>query len=195
MNGIEVRGLNVEVTPTLRECAEKRMTKVLDQFEQAGSGIVRLKVVKDQQIVEATLTIGTMTLRCEDQQPDMYAAIELVGDKLERQIRKYKTKLSKRIRMRQLEVETNRNSGKESMSMDDDFDLVRTKSVLLTPMTTEEAILQMNLLHHDFFAFLDVEANGINVVYRRKDNKYGMLELERQNKKKSRFSTLFCFFL
>ena len=179
MNGIEVRGLNVEVTPTLRECAEKRMAKVLDQFEQAGSGIVRLKVVKDQQIVEATLTIGTMTLRCEDQQPDMYTAIELVGDKLERQIRKYKTKLSKRIRMRQLEVETNRNSGKESMSMDDDFDLVRTKSVLLTPMTTEEAILQMNLLHHDFFAFLDVEANGINVVYRRKDNKYGMLELER----------------
>ena len=84
MNGIEVRGLNVEVTPALRECAEKRMAKVLEQFEQEGSGIVRLKVVKDQQIVEATLTIGTMTLRSEEQQPDMYTAIDSAGDKLER---------------------------------------------------------------------------------------------------------------
>ena len=63
--------------------------------------------------------------------------------------------------------------------VEEDFSLVRTKSILLTPMTTEEAILQMNLLHHDFFAFFDIEANGINVVYRRKDEKYGMLELER----------------
>lgn len=179
MNGIEVRGLNVEVTPALRECAEKRMFKVLEQFEQKGSGIVRLKVVKDQQIVEATLTIGSMTLRCEDQQSDMYAAIDLVGDKLERQIRKYKTKLSKRIRMRQLEIEAGRSLAKEPVLMEDDFMLVRTKSVLLSPMTTEEAILQMNMLHHDFFAFLDVEANGVNVVYRRKDEKYGMLELEK----------------
>jgi putative sigma-54 modulation protein len=179
MNGIEVRGLNVEVTPALRECAEKRMAKVLEQFEQEGSGIVRLKVVKDQQIVEATLTIGTMTLRSEEQQPDMYTAIDSAGDKLERQIRKYKTKLSKRIRMRQLEIEAHRSSGPESTMVEEDFSLVRTKSILLTPMTTEEAILQMNLLHHDFFAFFDIEANGINVVYRRKDEKYGMLELER----------------
>lgn len=178
MNGIEVRGLNVEVTPALRECAEKRMAKVLEQFDQDGSGIVRLKVVKDQQIVEATLTIGNLTLRSEERQPDMYAAIDFVGDKLERQIRKHKTRLSKRIRMRQIEVEASR-SPKESVLQEDDFSLVRTKSVLLTPMSTDEAILQMNLLNHDFFAFLDIEANGVNVVYRRKDGKYGMLELEK----------------
>lgn len=177
MNRIEVRGKNIEVTPALKEHAEKGIQKVLEHFEQEGTAMVRLAVEKDQKIVEATLTVGSITLRGEERNTDMYVAIDIVAEKLERQIRKHKTRLSKRIRMRQIEAEQAKNSS--AVPVEDNFDLVRTKHVLLTPMNLEEAILQMNLLQHDFFAFMDVDADGVNVVYRRKDGRYGLLELEK----------------
>jgi ribosomal subunit interface protein len=178
MNRIEVRGKNIEVTQALREYAEKRIEKILDQFEQEGKAVVKLSVEKEQKIVEATLMVEKITLRSEERNSDMYLGIDTAADKLERQIRKHKTRLSKRIRLRQIEVEQSRNA-KETPTVEDLFEVARTKRVLLTPMNQEEAILQMNLLQHDFFAFLDVEADGINVVYRRKDGRYGLLELER----------------
>lgn len=178
MNRIEVRGKNIEVTPALREHAEKKIGKILDHFEQEGTAMIRLAVEKDQMIVESTLTIGHLTLRSEDHNQDMYLAMDLAADKLERQIRKHKTRLGKRIRMRQIEMETTKASP-EPTAVEEAFELARTKRVLLAPMNSEEAILQMNLLQHDFFAFFDPDANGVNVVYRRKDGRYGLLELEK----------------
>ena len=178
MNRIEVRGKNIEITQALREHAEKKIDKILAHFEQEGTAMVRLAVEKDQKIAEATLTVEGLTLRSEDRNPDMYLAIDVVADKLERQIRKHKTRLGKRIRMRQIELENGRKPA-EPVAVEENFELARTKRVLLSPMNVEEAILQMDLLHHDFFAFFDADVNGINVVYRRKDGRYGLLELEK----------------
>lgn len=179
MNRIEVKGKNIEVTPALKEYAEKKIVGVLDHFEQEGKGIVRLEVVRDSQIVEVTVTVGGVTIRGEERQPDMYSSIDLVADKLERQIRKYKTKLAKRIRVKQIENESAKQKSMAPVVEETAFPIARTKQVSLTPMSEEEAILQMNLLQHDFFVYLDADSNGVNVVYRRRhDEKYGLLELE-----------------
>lgn len=178
MNKIDVRGKNIEVTQALRENAENRMTRVLAQFAQEGKAIVRLAVEREQMIAEGTLTIGGLILRAEERNSDMYSAIDLVGDKLERQIRKYKTRLDKRIRMKQIETEQIKH-GSEPAMKEEKFDVVRRKQVLLTPMSLDEAILQMNLLQHDFFAYLDADMDAVNVIYRRKNSGYGLLELEK----------------
>ena len=116
-------------------------------------------------------------MRAEETSPDLYASVDLVVDKLERQIRKFKTKINRRTRetalIDQAPVFTLDESADEEAA---ETDIVRTKRLSLKPMDSEEAVLQMNMLGHNFFIFEDAETNGISIVYRRKDGKYGLIE-------------------
>lgn len=177
-----VRGENIEVTPALREYVEKKIGKLERYFENKEDVHVHvnLKVYNDKQgKIEVTIPMPQLLLRAEERHDDMYAAIDLVADKLERQIRKHKTKVNRKLRDRDKEakqvlaVQTNAPAEENE---EEEFEIVRTKHFSLKPMDSEEAILQMNLLGHNFFIFTNAETNRTNIVYRRKDGKYGLIE-------------------
>jgi len=128
--------------------------------------------------VEVTIALSGLLLRAEERQEDMYASIDLVVDKLERQIRKHKTKVNRKVLkeggLRGLFVDN--VAPAEEPEDEEDLQVVRTKRFTMKPMDVEEAILQMNLLGHNFFVFANMDTNEINVVYRRDDGKYGLIE-------------------
>jgi putative sigma-54 modulation protein len=139
---------------------------------------VNLKVYREKTSkVEVTIPLGSITLRAEDVSPDMYGSIDLVVDKIERQIRKNKTKIAKKIRNK---VATKEVFAAEFAAEEHEetpaSKIVRTKNVTLKPMDVEEAILQMDLLGHDFFIYTDAEDNSTNVLYRREDGELGLIE-------------------
>ncbi|MBO9129947.1 ribosome-associated translation inhibitor RaiA [Bacillus sp. 165] len=174
-----IRGENIEVTPALGEYVEKKLSKLERYFDTFPEIKVNLKVYSDKQRVEVTVPLPNLMLRAEEAHDDMYAAIDLVVDKLERQIRKHKTKVNRKMR----EKGTYKNmfltpepaAGVQDAE-EDDLELVRTKSFDLKPMDVEEAILQMNMLGHNFFVFTNSATSETNVVYSRKDGKFGLIE-------------------
>ncbi len=167
---IITRGKNIEVTDALKAHVEKRIGKIAKYFDEDTEAQVTLSVVKDTHVVDATLLLkGGMLVRGEVQSPDMYASIDLVTEKLERQIRKYKTRINRKAR--QLGP-----NGDEGRYLEDEPKIVRTKRFAIKPMLPDEAVLQMNLLEHDFFMFINAETNMANVVYRRKDGNFGLIE-------------------
>lgn len=175
---INIRGENIEVTPALRDYVEKKVGRVERYFEYDSLDIqVTMKVLRGEHIVEVTIPLPGWMLRAEDRSEDMYASIDNVVDKLERQIRKHKTKVNRRFRdvgnAKMLFVDNSTNVVEEE---EEDLKIVRTKSFHLKPMDPEEAILQMNLLGHNFFVFFNAETDEINVVYKRKDGRYGLIE-------------------
>lgn len=172
---IKIRGKNIEVTPSLREHVEKRLGK-LDKFLKEDQDVqVTLLVEKDRHQVEVTIPLGGYILRGEEETGDMYASIDMVVDKLERQVRKYKTRLAKRLKEDSLKDLGNGNTPEEE---NEKPLVVRTKRFAIKPMPVDEAIMQMNLLGHSFFVFSNAETEEVNVVYRRKDGNYGLIEPE-----------------
>ena len=115
-----------------------------------------------------------VVLRVVEANEDMYAAIDLIFDKMVRQIHKYKTRIARRIKSGSFQTAL----ATESPESDEVFEVVRTKKFAARPMDVEEAILQMNLVGHDFFVFLNAETENISVVYKRKHGKYGLIEPE-----------------
>ena len=132
--------------------------------------------------VEVTIPMKNLTLRAEERHDDLYAAIDLIVDKLERQIRKYKTRVNRKFREREgvaaFFASVNKSKADDTTieEDDDEFSVVRTKRFDLKPMDEEEAILQMNMLGHNFFVFTDAESEDTNIVYKRRDGKYGLIE-------------------
>jgi putative sigma-54 modulation protein len=181
-----VRGENIEVTPALRDYAEKKFGRLEKYFENTSSFTchVTLRVLRGEQTVEVTIPMPGLILRAEDTHSDLYAAIDLVVEKLERQIRKYKTKVNRKSRQipstAQLfvELEPQENVGMEEED-DAGISVVRTKRFNLKPMDAEEAVLQMDMLGHSFYVFSNADTAEVNVVYRRKDGRYGLIEPER----------------
>lgn len=172
---ITVRGKNIDITPALKDYVEKRVGKITKYFETLGEINVILTVAKGRHIVEVTAPVNGMLLRGEESTTDMYTSIDLVIEKLEKQIEKYKTKLSRKLRGGVVKGDQNIGSREPEF---EDFDLVKTKRFAVKPMTTEEAIMQMNLINHDFFVFTNAETEDVNVLYRRKDGHYGLIEPE-----------------
>jgi putative sigma-54 modulation protein len=176
-----IRGEHLEVTEALNDYVEKKLSRLERYFDAplSSEAHVTLSVVKGLQTVEVTIPLAGAILRAEDKNNDMYAGIDLVVDKLERQIRKHKTKANRKIRL---------DGGKSELfkadplisgaypDEDDEFELVRTKRFNLKPMDVEEAILQMNLVGHNFFVFSNMDTSEVNVVYIRNDGKYGLIE-------------------
>lgn len=176
-----VRGKNIEITPSLREYVEKRVGKVTRYFENVGDISVLLTVSKGRHIVEVTVPVqGGILLRGEEATMDMYTSIDLVVEKLERQIHKQKTKLARRFRGGGFRAEALQTpvapENQETAGDDDEYKVVKTKRFLVKPMDVQEAIMQMNLLNHNFFVFRDAETEEVNVVYKRTDGNYGLIE-------------------
>ncbi|PDO09567.1 MAG: ribosomal subunit interface protein [Candidatus Reconcilbacillus cellulovorans] len=175
-----IRGENLEVTEALRQYAEKKIGRLERYFETppVGEVSVTMSVNKNVQTVEVTIPLPGVLLRAEEHSEDMYASIDLVVDKLERQIRKHKTKINRKYRQQGIKALFKEQAelsaaGKEE---EDDLSIVRRKRFPLKPMDVEEAILQMNMIGHNFFVFANTETNEVNVVYRRNDGKYGLIE-------------------
>jgi putative sigma-54 modulation protein len=177
-----VRGENIEITPALREYTEKKIGKLERYFEDSveANVNVNLKFYNDQESkIEVTIPMTDLVLRAEENNQDMYAAIDLVVNKLERQIRKHKTKVNRKLREQGAPKFVFSNQQPEDnapMEEEDPQEVVRTKRFNLKPMDSEEAILQMDMLGHSFFVFTDSKSNKTNVVYKRKDGKYGLIE-------------------
>ncbi|WP_196592776.1 ribosome hibernation-promoting factor, HPF/YfiA family [Pectinatus sottacetonis] len=175
-----IRGKNIEITPALHDYVEKKVGRVTKYFDTVGEITVLLTVTKGRHIVEVTVPVEGILLRGEESTMDMYTSIDLVIEKLERQIRKHKTKLAKRFRNGSFKPNAVPSSKTDDEYDDDDeYTVVKTKRFAVKPMDVQEAIMQMNLLNHEFFVFRDARTEEVNVVYRRKDGNYGLIEPSR----------------
>ncbi|WP_422658560.1 ribosome hibernation-promoting factor, HPF/YfiA family [Paenibacillus sp. EC2-1] len=181
-----IRGQQIEVTEALKEYVDKKLGRLEKYFDAppTSEGYVTLSVIRGLHTVEVTIPLPGVVLRAEDRSEDMYASIDAVVDKLERQIRKHKTKLNRKFRqegsLKTLFVEDGTATSSVAVEQeeydDDELEVVRTKRFTMKPMDVEEAILQMNMVGHDFFVFTNIESQEVNVVYKRDDGKYGLIE-------------------
>ena len=168
---VVVRGRDIDLTAALKNHVTRKVRK-LDRFlSGAGQAQVRLAVERGRHIAEVTIPVGGFILRGEVRGDDMYASVDQAVQKLERQAKR----LNQRLHRHAGGAET---AASEEALQGDEGTLVRTKTFPRKPMSPDEAILQMNLVSHDFFAFTNAETNLINVVYRRADGNYGLLEPE-----------------
>jgi len=172
---VQVRGRNMEVTSALKEYVEKRVGKLSRYLDGISEAQVTLTVEKGSHRVEVTIPINSMILRGEEATQDMYASVDLVVEKLEKQVRKYKGKLLRRMGKTAGETEGLPAPGGTA---ENGPQLVRTKRFAMKPMSIDEAVLQMNLLGHNFFVFTNAETEQVNVLYKRKDGNYGLIEPE-----------------
>lgn len=170
----QIRGRNIEVTDALKEYINKRLRKLEKYIDNLGEAQVSLSVARGFHRIEVTIPINGMILRGEESTGDMYASTDLVVDKLEKQIEKYKGKLQKRG----ARFVDNLRAPVAVNAEEDGPRLVRTKRFTIKPMPVDEAVLQMNLLGHNFFVFSNAETEQVNVVYKRKDGNYGLIEPE-----------------
>lgn len=176
-----IRGVNIEITPAIREYIEKKLSKLDRYFDNTDllEAKVNVKVNSGTQKVEVTIPMKQMVLRAEERNTDVYAAMDLVIDKLERQVRKHKTKVNRKMREASYSREfvvIPQDAIQASEFEEDELEIVRTKTVDLKPMDVEEAILQMNMLGHNFYVFKNAETDLSSVVYVRNDGRYGLIE-------------------
>lgn len=171
---ITINGRNIEVTDALRNSVEEKLGKYQKYFKSDLEAQATMSVQKNRQIFELTIPLkNDVIIRVEEYSDDMYTAIDLAVNKLARQIEKHKTKLEKRYRGH----ETIRFEQIPTVDQgEDDHKVVKTKKFPIKPMDQEEAILQMEMLGHNFFVFRNRDTDEVNVVYQRKDGKYGLIE-------------------
>lgn len=172
---ISIRGKQMEVTDALKEYVLKRVGKLEKYSDEFMDVKVTLLVEEGRHRVEVTAPIHGIILRGEEESNDMYASIDMVIEKLERQIDKYRTRINKRMRSKVLK---DHETEHPVVIEDAPEEIVRNKKFGVKPMSVEEAIMQMNLIGHNFFAFTNMDSHQINVVYRRKNGDYGLLEPE-----------------
>ena len=183
---ITTYGKNIEMTPSLKDYAISKVSKLERFFDKKNiEAKIAFEVEKGRHIVEVTVYLDGIILRGEEATGDMYASIDGVIEKLERQVHKYKTKINKKLieERQEYEEEYRRKRTKEIYDTrveeeEDDFEpnIVRTKSFAMKPMNVKEAVMQMDLLDHDFFVFSNADTEEINVVYKRKNGDYGLIE-------------------
>lgn len=171
---IKIRGNKIDITDSMKEYVKEKLSKLekysLEEFEAN----VLVKVRNYTQKVEVTIPLKTLILRAEEESSDFYSAVDLVVNKLERQIRKNKTKLKRKEK-----------SGIKELNMENILDIpeeeekeVKRKKIEIKPMNMEEAILQMELLGHNFYMYKDSDLGSIALVYKRRDGGYGVIETE-----------------
>ena len=163
---------DMAVSDSLKSRAEKKLSKLERYFREEPEATIRFKMQKGaRNIAEITINAGGVILRAEESSNDMYLSIDHAVDKLESQIRRHRTKLEKRIRSSELEPVAEVPAFEEQ-----NYDIVRVKKFSVKPMSVEDAITQMELLGHDFFLFMNEENESMNVLYRRNDGAYGLLQ-------------------
>ncbi len=169
-------GKNIDVTPGLKDAVESKLGKLQRYFIPDTEIHVTLSVQKEHQKIEVTIPVKGNIIRSEQESDDMYVSIDLVEEVIERQLRKYKNKL----------VAKNQEGNNFSKTLfeteesieDDEVKIVRTKRFGIKPMYPEDACVQMELLGHNFFVFFNAENEEVNVVYKRKDGSFGLIEPE-----------------
>ena len=173
----KIIGRRYDVTDKIRDYVEKKLGKLDKFFKDESEARVVIGTIKDNDYIEATIHAAGMMYRAEASDKEILAAIDKIVDVIERQIRKNKTRLSKKIK-RDATLDANLISGATYTEGEEtkEFEVVKTKRFTVKPMSVEEAILQMNLLGHTFFVFKNQETDEMNVVYKRKDGKYAVIE-------------------
>ena len=166
----------VNLRDNFKERCEKKLAKFNKIFSEDAIANVVVTLEKNRQTVEITIRDNRMVYRAESTQPEMNDALDRVIDILMRQIRKNKTRLEKRIKSGgSLDLLT-AELPQELDEPEDDYQVVRKKQVFIKPITIDEAILEMNMINHDFFMFINADTDEVNVVYKREDGHYGLLE-------------------
>ena len=175
---IKTRGDKLLVTESIKSHIDsklKKLEKYFDNHEELSASVL-VRVTGRNQTVEVTIPTNHFTLRAEEAHDDLYAAVDLVVDKLERQIRKNKTRIEKRSKKDKFK-EINYDFSVE-LDEEDDNKIVKRKKLDMKPMNEEEAILQMNLLGHEFFIFKNMDDENICLLYKRTDGNYGIIEVD-----------------
>ena len=179
-----ISGKNIDVTPGLKDAIEQKLGKLERYFTPETEIIVTLSVEKERQKIEVTIPVKGNIIRSEQTSDDMYVSVDLVEEVIERQLRKYKNKLVVRSQGHPTASGSGNNFKKEffesedDTSVDDEIRIVRTKRFGIKPMYPEDACIQMDLLGHAFFVFCNAETDEVNVVYKRKDGSFGLIEPE-----------------
>ena len=170
-----ITGRNIDVTPGLRAAIEEKIGKLDRYFNPDTEVIVTLSVQKERQKIEVTIPVKGSIIRAEKSSSDMYVSVDLVEEIIERQMKKYKNKLIDKKQSAQAFSSLFIN---EEFDTDDEVKIVKTKKFAIKPMDPEEACVQMELLGHSFYVFLNAETEEVNVVYKRKGSTYGLIEPE-----------------
>ena len=178
---IKITGRNIDLTEGIKSAVEDKLNKLEKYFTPDTDVYVTLSVEKERQKVEVTIPTKGNIIRSEQVSNDMYVSIDLVEEVIERQLKKYRTKL---ISKHQNAASAFKQEFLEEQSVEDEeIQITRVKKFDMKPMYAEDACVQMELLGHDFFVFVNAETEEVNVVYKRKGNTYGLIEPEFQNKK------------
>ena len=172
---IEIVGRRYNVSDAVEQRINTKIGKLSKFFGDEADAKVVLSKRKDTNIMETTILHKGIIYRAEEEAQDMYSAIDKVSEILERQIRKNRTRLEKNLRQSAF-VPDFVNDALYEVEEETEFNVVKTKEISVKPMELEEAILQMNLLNHLFFVYRDSKTNDINIVYKRKDGAYGVIE-------------------
>ncbi len=171
-----VSGKNFEITNALKDRVISKMGKLSKFFQPDTEAHITMSVEKNRQIVEVTIHYNGVVIRGEVSETDMYTSIDKVVDIVEKQILRNKTRLEKRLHDGAFRVEA--SDAPREVLEETDFKVMRSKKFPVKPMDVEEAILQMNLIGHEFFVFSNASTRQVNVVYKRKDGNYGLIEPE-----------------
>ena len=166
----------VNLRDNFKERVEKKLSKFKKIFSDEAVAHVVVTLEKNRQTVEITIRDNRMVYRAESTQSEMNDALDRVIDILTRQIRKNKTRLEKRIKSGGIETLTAELPAQENEEPEEEYQVVRKKQILVKPITMEEAILEMNMINHDFYMFINAETDEVNVVYKRANGNYGVLE-------------------
>lgn len=170
-----ISGRNIDITPGLRQAVEQKLGKLEKYFTPETDIIVTLSVEKERQKIEVTIPVKGNIIRSEQVSSDMYVSIDLVEEVIERQLRKYKTKI---VNQQQAGGNFQKEFVEDEFLEDEEVKIIRTKKFGIKPMYPEDACVQMELLGHNFYVFRNAETDEVNVVYKRKGNTYGLIEPE-----------------
>lgn len=165
-----------KATEKMKEKMEKKLSKFNNFFDDSAEAQVVLIKEKEREIVEITIYLKDTIFRVEQTTRDMYESFDECIENLKKQIRKYKTKLEKRFKGKKIEEIDWEPYDFQDEYSEEDFNIIKTKTISVKPMFVEEAILQMNLLNHQFYVFKNAESGLTDIVYKRKDGDYGLIE-------------------
>ena len=170
-----ISGKNIDITEGLRNAVTEKLGKLERYFTPETEIHVTLSVEKDRQKIEVTIPVKGNIIRSEQVSSDMYVSIDLVEEVIERQLRKYKTKI---VNQQQAGGNFQKEFVEDEFLEDEEVKIIRTKKFGIKPMYPEDACVQMELLGHNFYVFRNAETDEVNVVYKRKGNTYGLIEPE-----------------
>ncbi len=170
-----ITGKKIDVTDGIKDKLYKKLGRLEKFFKDEPKVNVTVSAVKDRHTIEVTIFSKGVIYRAEETDTDLYACIDRITDVIERQMRRHKTHLEKKLKKEAFDVPYV-SENKPAVAEEKEYKVVKVKKFAFKPMDAEEAILQMNMLGHEFFVFNNAETGEINVVYKRKDGNYGLIE-------------------